>query len=102
MPILRADVPDWATRAQMSALRKGLHSCVECTWAREHVWVAVRSMYAEPNDTTVILTIDLRNGRGQENERTRALFDEALKVCNRILGTPDEKLILLVRIFGQE
>jgi hypothetical protein len=59
-------------------------------------------MYAEPKETTVILTVDLRDGRGQENERTRTLFDEALKVCNRILGTTDESLILLVRKFGQD
>ena len=59
-------------------------------------------MYAEPTETTVILTIDLRDGRGQEAERTRALFDEALEVCSRILGTTDENLILLVGKFRQE
>ena len=102
MPIIRADVPDWATRAQMAELRFGLHGCIERTWAREHIWVAVRGMYAEPGDATVILTVDLRDGRGQESERTRALFEESLDVCHRILGTTDERLILLVRKFGQD
>jgi hypothetical protein len=59
-------------------------------------------MYAEPKETTVILTVDLRDGRGQEGERTRALFDEALKACNRILGTTGENLIVLVRKFDQD
>lgn len=102
MPIMRADVPDWATKSQMATLRAGLHGCIERTWAREHIWVAVRGMYAESGDTTVMLTIDLRDGRGQEQARTRALFDQALDVCSRTLGTTGEKLILLVRKFGQE
>jgi hypothetical protein len=102
MPIMRADVPAWATQAQMAELRSELHGCIKRTWAREHIWIAVQGMYAEPNETTVMLTIDLRDGRGQEKARTRALFDEALEVCNRILGTTDEKLILLVRKFSQE
>lgn len=102
MPILRADVPDWASRAQMAELRRGLQICVERTWAREHIWVAVRGVYADEAEATVIMTIDLRDGRGQEKERTRALFDEALEVCNRILGTKDEDLIVLVRKFEQD
>ncbi|HEX2652774.1 MAG TPA: hypothetical protein VHN11_03895 [Xanthobacteraceae bacterium] len=102
MPIVRADVPDWATREQMAELRAGLYGCIERTWAREHIWVAVRGMYAEPKDATVILTVDLRNGRGQEAERTEALFEEALDVCNRILGTTGERMIVLVRKFGQD
>ena len=102
MPIIRADVPDWATRAQMAELRSELHQCIERTWAREHIWIAVRGMYAEASDAAVILTVDLRDGRGQESERTQALFEESLEVCNRILGTTAEHLILLVRKFGQD
>lgn len=102
MPIMRADVPAWTDNAQMAVLRTELHECIKRTWAREHIWIAVRRMYAEPGERTVMLTVDLRDGRGQENERTRALFDEALEVCNRILGTTAENLILLVRKFGQD
>src|SRR5947207_1860954 len=102
MPIVRADVPDWASRDQLASLREGLHGCIERTWAREHIWVAVRPVYAEPNEATVILTVDLRDGRGQEKERTQALFSEALEVCNRVLGTKEDTLILLVRKFGQD
>lgn len=102
MPIMRADVPAWATQAQMAELRAGLRGCIERTWAREHIWIAVRGMYADPGENTVVLTLDLRDGRGQEQERTRALFDEALAVCHRLFGTTDKNLILLVRKFGQD
>jgi len=102
MPIVRVDVPDWATRAQMAQLQSELHGCIERTWAREHIWVAVRGMYAEPKDATVILTVDLRDGRGQESERTKALFEEASAVCLRVLGTTDERMIVLVRKFAQD
>src|SRR5262249_44927623 len=87
---------------QMKVLRAGLRGCIERTWAREHIWIAVRHMYAEPSEKSVILTVDLRDGRGQEKERTRALFDQALAVCNQLIGTTDNTLILLVRYFDQE
>lgn len=102
MPIVRVDVPAWASDAQMSDLKKGIHACIERTWARQHIWVAVRGMYAEKNDATVMLTVDLRDGRGQEKARTEALFAEALLVCSKILGTTKEKLIVLVRKFRQD
>ena len=53
MPIMRADIPDWASRVQMAALRLELQGCIERTWAREHIWIAVRGMYAEPKETTL-------------------------------------------------
>lgn len=86
----------------MAAIRKGLQICIELTWAREHIWIAVRGMYAELGEATVILTVDLRDGRGQEKERTRALFNEALAVFNSVLGTKADGLILLVRKFMQD
>jgi hypothetical protein len=102
MPIVRADVPNWLTREQMMMLRAELRGCIERTWAKAHIWIAVREMYSEPSETTVIMTVDLRDGRGQEKERTHALFDQALQVCNRIIGTTSDSLILLVRKFEQD
>jgi hypothetical protein len=102
MPIVRADVPAWATEDQLTAIKVELRGCIERTWAREHIWIAVRPMHAARDDTTVILTVDLRDGRGQEKRRTQALFDEALAACRRIFGTPDDKLIVLVRKFKRE
>ncbi len=102
MPIVRADVPAWATEEQLAATKGELRRCIERTWARDHIWIAVRPMYTERGDPTVILTVDLRDGRGQEKNRTQALFDEALGACNRIFGTTDDKLIVLVRKFKRE
>ncbi len=102
MPIVRADVPVWATEDQLAAIKAELRASIEHTWARDHIWVAVRPMHAERSDTTVILTVDLRDGRGQEKRRTQALFDEALAACHRIFGTTDDKLIVLVRKFKRE
>ena len=101
MPIVRADVPDWTAREQMATIRVGLIDCMARTWANDHLWISVRPMYAEPNDTTVILTVDLRDGRGQEAERTQALFDVALQLFGSTIGTTDDKLIVLVRKFEQ-
>jgi hypothetical protein len=102
MPIVRVDIPDWATKTEMANLKKELHGCIERTWAREHIWIAVRHMCTEEGGSTVILTVDLRDGRGQEKERTQALFDETLRVCNRLFGTTEDKLIVLVRKFRQD
>lgn len=101
MPIVRADVPDWTTREQMTAIRAGLLDCMARTWANDHLWISVRPMYAEPKDPTVILTVDLRDGRGQEAERTQALFNVALILFGSTLGTTGDKLIVLVRKFEQ-
>lgn len=102
MPVVRIDLPDWSSREQMQQLRSEVTDCIARTWAREHIWVAVRPMYADPQDATVIMTVDLRDGRGQEAERTRALFDVSLRAFNRVLGTTDDRLIVLVRKFKSE
>lgn len=102
MPIVRADVPDWTTKEQMGKIRIGLIDCMIRTWAKDHLWISVRPMYAEPNDPTVIVTVDLRDGRGLEAERTHALFDVALQLFGSTIGTTDDKLIVLVRKFEQK
>lgn len=102
MPVVRVDIPDWASRNQMRMLRQEITKCIAKTWAKEHIWVALHPVYAEPKDPTVILTVDLRDGRGQEAERTQALFDVALSALNRILGTTSDTLIVLVRKFKQD
>lgn len=99
MPIVRADVPGWATKEQMASVRIGLIECMARTWANDHLWISVRPMYAESADSTVILTVDLRDGRGREAERTRALFSAASSLFKDTFGTPEDKLILLVRKF---
>ena len=49
----------------------------------------------------VIMTVEVREGRGHEKERTQALFDEAQDVFGRVVGTKSEEHILLVRQFGR-
>lgn len=102
MPVVRVNIPEWASREQVATLHAEVTDCIAKTWAREHIWVAIQPMYAMPQDTTVILTVDLRDGRGQEAERTQALFELSLKSFQRVLGTTDDKLIVLVRKFKQE
>lgn len=102
MPIVRADVPEWLNHDQRTEIRAALHGCIARTWYREHIWVAVRPYTSEADERTVIMTVEVRDGRGHEKERTEALFDEAHDVFERVVGTKAEELIVLVRKFGQD
>lgn len=102
MPIVRVDVPEWLSHDQRTEIRAALHGCIARTWFREHIWVAVRPVTTEPDERMVIMTVEVRDGRGHEKERTEALFAEAHDVFERIVGTRPEEFILLVRKFGQD
>ena len=79
-----------------------MHDCIARTWFKEHIWVAVGPFASEADERTVIMTVEIREGRGHEKERTQALFDRAGDVFARIVGTKPEEFILLVRQFGQD
>jgi hypothetical protein len=102
MPIVRADVPEWLSHEQRSEIRAQLHGCIERTWYKEHIWVAVRAYTSEPNERTVIVTVEVRDGRGHEKERAQAMFAETHEVMARIVGTREDELIVLCRKFAQE
>lgn len=102
MPIIRVDVPEWLDHAQRLQIRKEIHGCVERTWFKEHIWVAVRPYTSEPDERMVILTCEVRSGRGHDQERAEALFVESQEVLHRIVGTKDDELIVLCRKFEQE
>ncbi|MGB7180658.1 MAG: hypothetical protein WBD51_01905 [Burkholderiaceae bacterium] len=102
MPIVRVDVPESMSHEQQMEIRRELHGCIARTWFREHIWVAVRSYASEPDEKTVIMTVEVRGGRGHEKERAEALFEEALDVFSRVVGTGREELIVLCRKFAQE
>ncbi|MDA0812105.1 MAG: hypothetical protein O3C21_06930 [Verrucomicrobia bacterium] len=102
MPIVRADVPEWLNHEQRTEIRAALHDCIAKTWFREHIWVAVRPYTSEANERTIIMTVEVRGGRGHEKERTEALFEEAHDVFERLVGTSPDQLILLVRKFEQD
>ena len=77
MPIVRVDVPEGHSRQALVLLKRSLEASIARTWAREHSSVALREMLSEPGDRAVIMTVDLRPGRGQELERAKALYREA-------------------------
>ena len=101
MPIVRVDVPEWVSREQKLEIRREMHGCIERTWFKEHIWVAVRDYASEPEERMVIMTVEVREGRGHDKERAEALFLEAQEALQRIVGTQPE-LIVLCRKFGQE
>ncbi|NKB60229.1 MAG: hypothetical protein GKS00_28315 [Alphaproteobacteria bacterium] len=102
MPIVRIDVPEWLGREQRVDIRAAMHGCIARTWFKEHIWIAVRSYTSEPEERTIIMTVEVRDGRGHEKERTEALFLEAHEVFERVVGTPPDELIVLCRKFGQD
>jgi hypothetical protein len=102
MPIVRVDVPEWLSREQRVEIRAAMHGCIARTWFKEHIWVAVRDYNSEPEERTVIMTVEVRDGRGHEKERAEALFLEAHDVFERVIGTRPEELIVLCRKFAQD
>lgn len=101
MPIVRVDVPEWLSREQRVEIRKEMHGCIERTWFKEHIWVAVRNYTSEPEERMVIMTVEVRGGRGHDKERAEALFLEAQEVFQRIIGTQPDECIVLCRKFEQ-
>ena len=101
MPIIRVDIPEGHPRQARLELKRSLEESVARTWAKDHIYVAVREMLTEPGDKTAIVTVDLRPGRGKEKERARALYREALDALRRTVGTAPEGFVLLIREFPE-
>jgi phenylpyruvate tautomerase PptA (4-oxalocrotonate tautomerase family) len=101
MPIIRVDIPEGHPREARQRLKRMLEECVARTWAKEHIYVALHEMLAEPADGTAIITVDLRPGRGKESERARALYREALEALQSTVGTDPERFVLLIREFPE-
>ena len=101
MPIIRVDIPEGHPREARLRLKRMLEESVARTWAKEHIYVALHEMLAEPADRTAIITVDLRPGRGKESERARALYREALDALQKTVGTDPERFVLLIREFPE-
>ena len=101
MPIVRLDVPQGHPQQNLLRLKREVEAAVAHTWAKEHIYVAVREMFAEPGDRSAIVTVDLRPGRGHEEERARALYKEILAALKAGLNTDAERFVLLVREFPE-
>ena len=101
MPFVRVDVPEGLSRDTKSRIRAGLYDAIAKSWFKEHIWIAIRDMYAEPGDKTVLMSCGVRPGRGQEAERTQALYDYAQKVMEKEIGTAPDEMILVMHEFEQ-
>ena len=101
MPIIRVDIPEGHSREVRLKLKRLLEDCVARTWAKEHIYVALHEVLAEPSDRTAIITVDLRPGRGEEADRARALYREALDALQKTVGTDPERFVLLIREFPE-
>ncbi len=102
MPIIRVDIPEGQDRETRDALYRALHDAIAETWAKEHIWIALREKYGPPGDRQVIVTVDLRPGRGGEAGRLRALFDRLQGDFARLIGTGAKDMIVLIRDFPDE
>lgn len=101
MPVVRVDVREGHPRAKLLALRGQLESAVARTWAKDHIYVSVNQFPADDADRTVIMTVDLRPGRGQEKERSAALYRESLKALEELVDADPQRFVLLVREFPE-
>ena len=101
MPFVRVDVPEGLSRETKVRIREGLHDAVAKSWFKEHIWIAIRDMYAEPGEKTVLMSCGVRPGRGQEAERTQALYEYAQKVMEKEIGTTPDEMILTMYEFEQ-
>ncbi len=102
MPIIRIDIPEGHDNATKTALYDAVHHCISTTWAKEHIWIALHEKFSPPGNEQVIVTVDLRPGRGGEAERLQAFFDGLLESFGETIGTVRDNLIVLVRDFPQE
>ena len=102
MPLFRIDIPEGHTQEQKQVLFDAVHSAVATTWAKEHIWIALREKFSPPGDRQVLITVDLRPGRGHEEQRMRALLETIQPAFAETIGTARRDTIVLVREFPQE
>jgi len=102
MPIVRVDVPEGHPRKELLALKQKIEESIARTWAKDHIYVAVREMAAESGDRSAIVTVDLRPGRGKEEERAAALYREVLAALKDGFNTDPNRFVLLVREFPEK
>lgn len=101
MPIIRVDVPEGHGREKLGAIHDAVERWMIATWAKEHLWISVSEKFTPPGNRQTIVTVDLRPGRGREEERLRAFFDGLQKELARLIGTTPDNMIVLIRYFEQ-
>ena len=101
MPVVRVDVPEGHPREKLLRIKRRIEDSIARTWAKDHIYVALREMLAEPGDRSAIVTADLRPGRGREEERASALYAQVLAALQENIGTDADRFVLLVREFPE-
>ncbi len=101
MPIVRVDVPEGYPGNVLLGLRRSIEDAIARTWARDHIYVAIRPMITAPGDRSAIVTVDLRPGRGDEEQRLKALYGELLAALRAAVHTDEDRFVLLVREFQE-
>lgn len=101
MPIVRVDVPEGHPMENLLDLRNRVERAIARSWAKDHIYVAVREMVGPGDDSTAIVTVDLRPGRGQEEQRSAALYKDVLRALQACVGTDPDRFVLLVREFPE-
>ena len=101
MPIIRIDVPEGQPREKLLELRRRVRDAVARTWAKEHIYVAMREMIVDADECTAIVTVDLREGRGYEEQRAVALYREILDAMRGSIKANEERFVLLIREFPE-
>ena len=101
MPVVRVDVPEGHPREKLLRIKRRVEDSIARTWAKDHIYVAVREVLAEPGDRSAIVTVDLRPGRGKEEERASALYEQVLAALRENIGTDADRFVLLVREFPE-
>lgn len=102
MPIIRCDIPSGHDTATKDALYKALHRAIAENWAKEHIWIALSEKHTPDDNNQVMMTVDLRPGRGNEAARRDALYDQVQREFEALIGTKAEDFILLIRDFPDE
>jgi hypothetical protein len=101
MPIVRIDIPEGHPRERLLELRRRMQAAIERTWARDHIYIAIRETVCDAPDGSAIVTVDLRPGRGKEADRAQALYAEALAALRATTGVDEKRFVLLVRQFPE-
>jgi phenylpyruvate tautomerase PptA (4-oxalocrotonate tautomerase family) len=102
MPIIRVDIPEGQSQETKQTLYDAVHHAIATTWADEHIWITLSEKFSPAGDQQVLMTVDLRPGRGDEEKRLRALFDVLQPKFEKAIGTTPENMIVLIRDFPQE
>lgn len=101
MPVVRVDVSEGHPRQHLLSVKRRIEEAIARHWAKEHIYVSVREMLAEPGDRDAIVTVDLRPGRGQEDQRAAGLYHDVLLALQEELNADAERFVLLIREFPE-